>query len=108
MAHPYLFRLDDRVATGLARFDQSQRDRHRSFILSQQNTDGGFGGRGLPGEAAGSTAEGKESDLYYTAFAIRALSALRSFTADDARKIAVFLDATRNRHATVIDMVSRL
>ena len=108
MAHPYLFRLDDRIASGLDRWDQSKRERHRQFIISQQNPDGGFGGRGLPSENPDEPPEGRESDLYYTAFAIRALTALRCFTAEDAKRTAVFLDAARNRHASVIDLVSWL
>lgn len=108
MAHPYLFRLDERVARGLSHWTPANRASHRQFILSQQNLDGGFGGRGLPAEEPGAEPEGKESDLYYTAFAIRGLSALSSFTADDARRIALFLDASRNRQATVIDVVSWL
>ena len=51
---------------------QPHRERHRHFILTQQNPDGGFGGRGLPVEYANAEPEGRESDLYYTAFGIRA------------------------------------
>jgi len=108
MAHPYLFRLDDRVSRGLSHWDNVRRERHRQFILTQQNSDGGFGGRGLPVEYANEEPEGRESDLYYTAFAIRALSALKLFTADDARRVSQFLDAARHHQATVIDVVSWL
>ena len=108
MAHPYLFRLDDRVSRGLSRWDNVRRERHRQFIITQQNEDGGFSGRGLPVEYANEEPEGRESDLYYTAFAIRALSALKSFTADDARHVSQFLDTFRHHQATVIDVVSWL
>ena len=108
MAHPYLFRLDDRISRGLSFWEPAKRERHRQFILTQQNLDGGFGGRGLPAENPNDAPEGRESDLYYTAFAIRALSALRGFGADDARRIAHFLDLSRNHQATVIDVVSWL
>jgi geranylgeranyl transferase type-2 subunit beta len=108
MAHPYLFRLDERVSRGLSHWDTVRRECHRRFILTQQNDDGGFGGRGLPVEYANEEPEGRESDLYYTAFAIRALSALKSFKADDARRVSQFLDAARHRQATVIDVVSWL
>ena len=108
MAHPYLFRLDERVSRGLSHWDSVRRERHRQFILTQQNDDGGFGGRGLPVEYANEEPEGRESDLYYTAFAIRALSALKSFTADDARRVSLFLDAAHQHQATVIDVVSWL
>lgn len=108
MAHPYLFRLDERISRGLAQWDDGTKSRHRQFILTQQNPDGGFGGRGLPSEDSQAVSEGRESDLYYTAFAIRALSALKMFTAEDATRIAHFLDASRNHQATVIDVVSWL
>lgn len=108
MPHPYLFRLDERVARGLSRWEPANRLRHRQYIVAQQNADGGFGGRGLPADEPGAVREGTESDLYYTAFAIRALSALGLFTADDAKKIAQFLDASRHRQANVIDVVSWL
>ncbi|MBC8114816.1 MAG: terpene cyclase/mutase family protein [Candidatus Saccharimonas sp.] len=108
MPHPYLFRLDERVSRGLSHWEPAQRERHRQFILSQQNADGGFGGRGLPAEDAHSEPEGRESDLYYTAFAIRALSALRAFAPEDARRVAQFLDASRHHETSVIDVVSWL
>lgn len=108
MAHPYLFRLDERVSRGLSRWDSVTRERHRQFIITQQNADGGFGGRGLPTDDPDSEREGRESDLYYTAFAIRALSALSLFSADDAVNIAGFLNSSRNHQATVIDVVSWL
>ena len=108
MAHPYLFRLDERMARGLSLWDSAHCERHRAFILAQQNPDGGFGGRGLPTESPDEVPEGRESDLYYTAFAIRALSALKRFHAEDARRIAVFLNSSRNHQATVIDVVSWL
>ena len=108
MAHPYLFRLDDRVSRGLSHWDSVRREAHRKFIITQQNEDGGFGGRGLPVEYANDEPEGRESDLYYTAFAIRALSALKSFTAEDARRVSLYLDTARQHQATVIDVVSWL
>jgi len=108
MAHPYLFRLDDRVARGLSRWDAARRARHHQFLLTQQNEDGGFGGRGMPSEEPGAPPEGRESDLYYTAFAIRAMSALKTFSPEDARRVAPFLDASRHQQASVIDVVSWL
>ena len=108
MPHPYLFRLDDRVSKGLSRWDSANRQRHRDFIITQQNPDGGFGGRGLPVEYANAEPEGRESDLYYTAFAIRGLSALKLFTADDARRVSQFLEVSRHHQASVIDVVSWL
>lgn len=108
MAHPYLFRLDERVSRGLSAWDAARRIKHRRYILTQQNPDGGFGGRGLPSENSLEQPEGRESDLYYTAFAIRALSALKEFHPEDARHVAQFLDVSRHHQATVIDVVSWL
>lgn len=108
MSHPYLFRLDERVSRGLSRWDSATRQRHRDFILTQQNDDGGFGGRGLPSDDPTAEREGRESDLYYTAFAIRALAALQLFSPDDAVRISRFLDWSRQHQATVIDVVSWL
>jgi len=108
MATPYLFRLDERLALGMSRLDSARRERHRLFLLSQQNDDGGFGGRGLPPEDSTSLPEGRESDLYYTAFGIRALSALRAFQPEDARRVSQYLLQSRQRQASVIDVVSWL
>ncbi|HEY0982159.1 prenyltransferase/squalene oxidase repeat-containing protein [Schlesneria sp.] len=108
MAHPYLFRLDERVARGLSQWEPADRERHRQFLLSQQNPDGGFGGRGIPVEYANEEPDERESDLYYTAFGVRALSALRLFTAEDARRVAAYLDGARHQNANVIDVVSWL
>lgn len=110
MPHPYLFRLDERVSRGLSHWDPVRRERHRTYILNQQNTDGGFGGRGLPPEEGdeAATPEGRESDLYYTAFAIRSLVALKAFAPEAAQRVASFLEASRHRDSSVIDVVSWL
>src|SRR5579871_4271678 len=108
MAIPYLFRLDERLARGLDRLDSERREKHRLFLLSQQNADGGFGGRGLPPEDPDAPREGRESDLYYTAFGIRALSALKAFQPDDASRVSNYLLQSRQRQASVIDVVSWL
>lgn len=108
MPTPYLFRLDERLARGLGRLDDARREKHRQFVLSQQNADGGFGGRGLPSEDGSAPVEGKESDLYYTAFGIRALAALQRFGAEDARRVSSYLTLSRQRQASVIDVVSWL
>ena len=68
-SEPYLVRLAERLANGLSQMEELRRERHRSFILSCQQSDGGFGGR-----------EG-ESDLYYTSFAVRALGMLGGIAA---------------------------
>jgi len=108
MAHPYLFRLDQRISRGLAHWTAEHRERNRLFLITQQNPDGGFGGRGLPSDDVHSASEGRDSDLYYTAFAVRALTALRAFSTEDARRVAQFLDMSRHHQASVIDVVSWL
>ncbi len=60
----YLERLTARLLTGLALLPTECTDRHRQFLVDQQNDDGGFSGRDGP------------SDLYYTAFALRGLAVL--------------------------------
>jgi len=107
MAIPYLFRLDERLARGLDRLDAPRRTLHSRFLLSQQNPDGGFCGRGLPDEEPAAAGE-RESDLYYTAFGVRALQALRAFDAATATRVADYLRATRTRQTSVIDLVSWL
>ena len=95
-AEPYLLRLGTRLSAGLAVLPDAARARHRSFVLSRQNADGGFSGR-----------DGG-SDLYYTGFAVRSLAVLRELHADDCQRIAGFLRATGQRNVTVIDLVSWL
>jgi len=108
VATPYLFRLDERLSRGLSRLDSTSREKHRQFLLSQQNADGGFGGRGLPSEDPHAVPEGRESDLYYTAFGIRAMAALGVFHAEDAKRVSEYLKRSRQRQASVIDVVSWL
>ena len=108
MAHPYLFRLDERVSRGLSEWDPERIEQHRRFLCSQQNSDGGFGGRGLPADEPNEPPIGRESDLYYTAFGIRALAALGAFTAVDAQRVANFLNLSRQHQSSVIDVVSWL
>ena len=96
VSEPYLIRLGTRLRDGLDRMDPDRRERHRSFILSQQKPDGGFSGR-----------EG-DSDLYYTGFAIRSLAILGGLTPDDCARISPFIKAQTNRRLSVIDLVSWL
>lgn len=93
---PYLIRLGNRLAGGLANLDDARRDRHRQFILSQQQPDGGFSGR-----------EG-DSDLYYTSFAVRSLAILGGLTSDDCDKIGPYVATHVGRKLSVVDLVSWL
>lgn len=95
-SEPYLVRLAERLANGLSQMEDLRRERHRSFILSCQQSDGGFGGR-----------EG-DSDLYYTSFAVRALGMLGGMTADEAKSIGAYLATYDWRDLGVIDLMNWL
>ncbi len=95
-ADPYLFRLGARLTTGLAALTAPRRERHRAFILSRQNADGGFSGR-----------EGG-SDLYYTGFAVRGLAVLGQLDDSVCERVARFLGQQTRAQVTVIDLVSWL
>lgn len=95
-SEPYLFHLARRLTSGLAQFPAESRARHRAFVLSRQNPDGGFSGR-----------EGG-SDLYYTGFAVRTLSVLDVLTEGDCRKVTGFLRSCQRAQVSVIDLVSWL
>lgn len=105
---PYLFRLGDRLARGLTDWNAGQRNLQREFILRWQTPDGGFSGRDLPGEAAPESSAERDSDLYYTSFAVRGLAALNAFSAEDAQRVAAYLRQTSQRQASVIDVTSWL
>lgn len=72
------------------------RERHRAWLVEQQNPDGGFSGR-----------EGG-SDLYYTGFALRSLAILQGLTPEIAEKASLFLGAQLTKPATVVDFFSLL
>lgn len=93
---PYLISLGTRVTTGLARLEPERRARHRQFILSRQQRDGGFKGR-----------EG-DSDLYYTSFAVRGLAVLGGLTTDEAQQIGRFIGTFDWRTLHVVDLISWL
>lgn len=93
---PYLMSLAVRLSGGLESLEAERRERHRAFILTRQKGDGGFAGR-----------EG-DSDLYYTSFAVRALTLLNAFESDDAERVNGFLQETFSRQVSVIDLVSWL
>jgi geranylgeranyl transferase type-2 subunit beta len=92
----YLSRLTGRLATALAAAPAEFRERHRAFLLSRRQADGGF-----PGREGG-------SDLYYTGFALRALAALGALDAEIAAAAGGFLRSRLTRQASIIDFVSLL
>lgn len=92
----YLFRLADRLTTGLETLDIHRRKRHAEFLRSRQMPDGGFRGR-----------EG-DSDLYYTGFAVRGLAILQEFDEATAQGVARFLAHQQYLDLDVIDLLSWL
>ena len=92
----YLVELMARVGDGVARLPESLRGRHAGYLCRAQNADGGFSGR-----------QGG-SDLYYTGFALRGLSALGTLTPEVCRQAAGFLRASLDRQASVADFFSLL
>ena len=93
---PYLLKLGERLSAGLATMDDERRSRHRQFILSQQQPDGGFSGR-----------EG-DSDLYYTSFAVRGLAILGGLESDQVQAIGEYVKAQSKQKLGIIDLVSWL
>jgi len=92
----YLQRLTTRLSAGLARLPEQTRRRHTDYLAARQNGDGGFSGR-----------EG-DSDLYYTAFALRGLAVLDALTPQISEKAGAFLHGCLNQHASVVDFYSFL
>ncbi|MEZ6065990.1 MAG: prenyltransferase/squalene oxidase repeat-containing protein [Planctomycetaceae bacterium] len=77
---PYLVRLHQRLAAGLSGMAEERAERHRCFVLSQQQADGGFCGR-----------EGG-SDLYYSAFAVRSLALLGGLDSAQSDQLTTYLN----------------
>lgn len=95
-AEPYLLRLGARLTERLAGMDAARRERHRSFILSRQQPDGGFVGR-----------EG-DSDLYYTSFAVRGLAMLGGLEPSECTTLAAWLRTHDWQRLGVIDLMNWL
>ena len=93
---PYLIRLHQRLQSGLAGLDEDRRGRHREFVLSFRQPEGGFRGR-----------EGGV-DLYYTAFAVRALALLGGLTPEEWRPLTTYLQQLDWRRLGVIDLMNWL
>lgn len=93
---PYLVHLALRLAEGLEQYSASDLEKHRTFIRSQQQPDGGFSGR-----------EGG-SDLYYSGFAVRSLGILGGLESDEAESISGYLRAFSLETLSTIDLLSWL
>jgi len=92
----YLFRLADRVSSGLRRLDAECLARHRNFLCSQQTSEGGFRGR-----------EG-DADLYYSGFAVRALAITGGLEDECRDRVANWLSGFDPLRLNVIDLLSWL
>jgi geranylgeranyl transferase type-2 subunit beta len=96
VTEPFLIRLGTRLTEGLAGFDEARRQRHRDFVLSRQQPDGGFAGR-----------EG-DSDLYYTSFAVRTLAMLGTVAEPERAALTAYLRMHDWRRLGVIDLMNWL
>ncbi len=96
LADSYLQRLTTRISDGLSRVDPALRQRQIAYLLGCQNPDGGWSGR-----------EG-DSDLYYSAFALRSLAVLDALPLEVCDRSARFLRSCLTRQASVVDFFSLL
>lgn len=94
--HTYLTRLTERLTAGLNRLAPTERSRHVGYLIGKQNPDGGWSGR-----------EG-ESDLYYSALALRGLAVLEALTPSIAGSAGAFLRSSLSKETTVVDFYSLL
>lgn len=90
----YLEDLTIRLAQGAAALDETTRKRHTDYFLAAQREDGGFAGR-----------EGA-SDLYYTAFGMRALSILGELYGERAERAATFIQSKMQGRESIVDFLS--
>jgi geranylgeranyl transferase type-2 subunit beta len=90
----YLQQLTIRVSAGMGCLSDAQRQKHIDYLIANQQSDGGFGGR-MGG-----------SDLYYTGFALRALAVTGALEGVVAEKAAGFVSARLQGRETIIDFLS--
>jgi geranylgeranyl transferase type-2 subunit beta len=90
----YLEDLTIRLARGAGELDEAVRKRHTGYFLAAQRDDGGFAGR-----------EGN-SDLYYTAFGMRALSILGELYGERAERSARFIKSKMQGRESIVDFLS--
>lgn len=82
------------IRKGVASLNKDRKEAHSSTVRKFQNSDGGFSGR-----------QGS-SDLYYTAFAVEALSALGALTEEELHKAWHF--ALKTPLESIVDAVNTL
>jgi geranylgeranyl transferase type-2 subunit beta len=92
----YLQDLNERIAVGIAKLPEAQRQRHARYLAGCQNPDGGFSGR-----------DG-DSDLYYTGFALRGLAVLDALTPEICGQASAFLGSSLTKQTSVVDFFSFL
>ncbi len=92
----YLQSLVIRLSSGIGSWPEEKIKRHADYFLDLQQEDGGFAGR-----------EG-ESDLYYSAFAIRSLAVLGELHGDSAKQAGDFLTNQLRRTVPLVDLLSFL
>jgi geranylgeranyl transferase type-2 subunit beta len=94
LALTYLERLTLRLTIGAAQLPEPLQQLHAQYVLSQQQSDGGWGGR-----------EGG-SDPYYSSFALRTLAILGLLEGEVAERAADFLKARFHAHESLVDLLS--
>ncbi|TWT60184.1 prenyltransferase/squalene oxidase repeat-containing protein [Rubinisphaera italica] len=94
MSLPYLIQLAESLQTGLRKYPPERWEKHRSFLLAQQCEDGGFRGR-----------EG-DSDLYYTGFAVRALSLIGELDEELLARLGTYLRQEQQRTYSPVDVLN--
>lgn len=90
----YLQRLTTTLHEKACHIEPAIRNRHISFIMSQQEKDGGFHGR-----------DGG-SDLYYTGFALRSLAILGGLNPPVCESVARFLRNQLQSQTSLLDFFS--
>jgi geranylgeranyl transferase type-2 subunit beta len=92
----YLMQMNLALLEGLERWPSSLLEPHRRFLLSQQESEGGFRGR-----SAG-------ADLYYTSFALRALAVMQSLEESVIQRSADYLRQRLSGSTQVVDFFAWL
>lgn len=93
---PYLVALATRLTAGCRTLEPERLERHARFVRSFQQADGGFTGR-----------EG-DSDLYYTAFALRSLAMLERLDQPMCDRVGQYLSQFEWGELDVIDLLNWL
>jgi len=91
---PFLLKLAQQLTDGIENLSPARCQRHREFVLSQQLADGGFRGR-----------EGN-SDLYYTAFAVRCLGMTGGINLDESSSLFQYMEQHDWRTLSTIDLLN--